>query len=306
MLYLIIAILCGTTFSVIFKICQRMGISTLWAILFNYVTAAIVSWVPLFIASSRGGAPVVNPLAQNWIWLALIQGALFLGGFSVMSFSTRACGVALTNVAARASLILPVILSWLILSQPAPAWLSVILIIIALVLVATGNGTGSKVEASAEPKGLLAHPRLIMGLVFLFYGISDFTLKLVQHRVSILCDGDATLTESHLSALTGTIFIMASLLSIVVLIFRPKQKYERGTLSSLVAGVLLGLANVGCTACILRSLTVLSTGVFYPLYNIGIVLAGTLAGMLLFKERLRPLQYIGFALAILAIALFFK
>ena len=307
MLYLLVAILCGALFSVIFKLCQRRGISTLWVILFNYVTAAVVSWGSLFVTQASGGAAVVNPFAQGWVWLAALQGLLFMAGFSVMAGCTKACGVALTNVAARASLIVPVILSWLLLGQPAPAWLSVVLVIVALVLIAlAGEGTvGGTAQGAGAKKSILQRPLVILLLVFMFYGISDFSLKLVQNSVQQQCGTDEALLDSSLSALTGTIFLMAAVISLLVAVCRPKDKRPAYSLRGILAGVALGLANLCCTAGMLRALTVLSTDVFYPLYNIGVVVMGMLAGVIFFKEKLRPLQYAGLAIAIIAIVLFF-
>jgi multidrug transporter EmrE-like cation transporter len=55
----------------------------------------------------------------------------------------------------------------------------------------------------------------------------------------------------------------------------------------------------------LKALAVMPTGVFYPLYNIGIVLVATLAGLLFFGERLKWVQAAGLALAVAAIAFSF-
>ena len=305
MIYLAIAILCGALFSALFKICQRQGISTLWAILFNYITATLVSWVPLFVGQATGGAAVVNPFAHSWVWLAFVQGILFMAGFSVMSGCTRYCGVALTNVAARSSLIVPVVLSWLLLSQPAPAWLPIVLVLIALAFTALGGKQSSDTNGGEPPHGL-ARPWVIMLLVLCFYGISDFSLKVVQDSVTRSCGTDEALLQSSLSALTGTIFLTATVVSLIVAVCRPKAKRPVYSWKGALIGVVLGLANLCCTACMLRALTQLSTGIFYPLYNIGVVIVGTLAGILLFRERLCPLQCIGLALAIFAIYLFFR
>ena len=55
----------------------------------------------------------------------------------------------------------------------------------------------------------------------------------------------------------------------------------------------------------LRALGVMSTGLYYPLYNIGIVLVAALAGILFFNERLKWAQVAGLVLAVAAIALSF-
>ena len=49
----------------------------------------------------------------------------------------------------------------------------------------------------------------------------------------------------------------------------------------------------------------MSTGLYYPLYNIGIVLVAALSGILFFNERLKWAQVAGLVLAVAAIALSF-
>ena len=68
---------------------------------------------------------------------------------------------------------------------------------------------------------------------------------------------------------------------------------------------MLGFANIGCTSCMLRALVVMPTSLFYPLYNIGIVLVAALAGILFFGERMEWKQVAGLALAVVAIAFSF-
>ena len=224
-----------------------------------------------------------------------------MSGFIVMALSTRHCGVALTTVAARASLIVPVILSWIILAGPAPQWIPVTLVIAALIIIAFGKRTEKATGKTTEWKAYM-----LFFFVFLFYGIADFSLKYVQNTVSLHCGDDNTLVSRQLTALTGTIFLMAALLSLLVVLFRPKSQKSPFSWRSAAAGALLGLANLACTTCILRSLTILPAATFFPLYNIGIVILGTLAGILLFKEKIRPVQYFGLLLAIVAIILFFR
>lgn len=314
MIYLLIAILCGSLFSVVFKLCQQRGIDTFQAILFNYVTAFLVTWLPVLWSWIRGGNAPVNPFSERWLWMAAIQGFFFCFGFALMSHSTRLNGVALTNAAARASLVLPVVASWLLLSQPAPAWFPVMLVIVALLMI---------VVQPSGSKGALGRAWLFLVLVFFFYGVSDFSLKLVQHAVSTQHAGDESLIARNLSALTGCIFFFAMCYSLITVVWknrtalrlrrknpdtRPEKQTSANTPIStswreVGAGAVLGVANMACTWCMLRGLNVLPTGIYYPLYNIGIVIVGTLFGVLLFRERLQPLQYVGLALAMLAIAI---
>ena len=53
----------------------------------------------------------------------------------------------------------------------------------------------------------------------------------------------------------------------------------------------------------LKALGVMDASLFYPLYNVGVVLISLLVGVLFFKESLRPVQIGGIVLAGAAIVL---
>jgi len=306
MLYLILAILCGSLFSIIFKLCQRHGIDGLQVILFNYSIAFLFTLLPIvarIVFDPETFAADYIPHAISWP-LAAVQGILFLSGFSVMDRSTRTSGVALTTVCARAALILPVLLSWLFLDQPSPSWLAVLMTVVAMVLIIGPAGTDGPKRQVAS-RGPVSH-LTVLGLigVFLVFGLSDFFLKVVQHSVSIHTE-DAALVDKRLSSLTCIIFLMASLASLIACFATGSFRKHRVKWPTVGWGALLGFANIGCTSCMLRALGVMSTGLFYPLYNIGIVLVAALAGILFFGERLKWVQVAGLALAVAAIALSF-
>ena len=134
MIYLIIAIVFGSLFSVMLKLCHRWQIDSQQVIFFNYFFAFLITLAPLLVRMAGSAAVPVQDyiLKSNSIWACVLQGILFLAGFSIMDLCTRHCGVALTTAAARASLILPVLLSWMLLSQPAPSWLAVGLILLCI------------------------------------------------------------------------------------------------------------------------------------------------------------------------------
>ena len=304
MIYLLIAIFCGSLFSVLFRVSQKYGINTSQVILFNYVFAALVSWVPLIVTSISQGVPMVNPFVERWCWLALMQGFLFLMGFTVMDASTLRNGVALTTVAARASLVLSVILCWILLAQPAPSWLAVGMVVVALLLLIL---PGQKSGASS---GSRSKAWIIVG-VFFFYGISDFSLKMVQRLVENQYASTPDLMGRQLTALSATIFLMGAFLSLQSCALsgslkRGEDGQRAVTWKSVGMGSLLGLANMGCTSCILRALGAMPTGMFYPLYNVGNVVLSTIFGVVLFRERFHWVQILGFLLAGVAIVLFFR
>ena len=308
MIYLAVAILCSSLFAVIFKLCQQRKIDALQVICVNYAVGTICSWVPiaLDIFSAKQTIDAYS-LPSLSLGLALLQGGLFMTGFIIMDQSTWRNGVALTTVSARASLILPVTFSWLILSQPAPKWIPVAGVIIAMLMIILPNKQQAhdpSLYRSASDAIRKRKAAIALFTVFLFYGISDFSLKLVQQSVeNVFCDG--RLLNTHLTALTGAIFFMAAILSVTVCFIKNTFKQNPLNWVTIGWGALLGAINTGCTASMLRALGSMPTGHFYPLYNIGIVFVSTIIGIFIFKERVKIIQLIGFILAIGAIAFFF-
>ena len=306
MVFLILAILCGSLFSIIFKLCQRHDVDGRQVTLFNYAVAFLFTLLPIVartVFDPSTSASDYVPGASSWL-LAFVQGLLFTFGFIVMDRSTQRSGVALTTVCARASLILPVLLSWILLSQPAPSWLPVILVVAAMALIIGPTESRPAGRASAGGPGRHAIMFALLG-VFLVFGCSDFFLKVVQHTVDKGHSGNPVLIERQLSALTCIIFLMASIASLVVCAVSGSFRKHRVKWSTVGWGALLGFANIGCTSCMLRALAAMPTGLFYPLYNIGIVIVATLVGLLFFGERLKWVQVGGLVLAIAAIALSF-
>lgn len=310
MIYLIIAIVCGSLFSVLFKIYQRHGINVPQTIFFNYVTGAVVAWTSIALDIHNGGQAVSDfRLPISSLLLSALMGFLFSTGFMVMDRSTFRCGVALTTAAARASLILSVVFSWLILSQPAPPWIPVVLVLAAMLMIILPNEQQKHdwvANRSASDEIRNRKAALALFGVFLFYGISDFMLKFVQHNTTLGINYDTSLVNNRLSALTGMIFVTASLISFVTCIVRGSFRKHRIGWKAIGGGVLLGFANLSCTSCILKALDSMSTGLFYPLYNIGIVIISTVIGICFFKEKIKPVQIIGLIVAVAAIALFFS
>lgn len=310
MTFLLIAILCGAMFSVVFKICQIKSISTQQVILFNYITAALVSWAPVIVDIITGGASRVADyrLHSPSYLLAIMQGIFFMTGFIIMDISTYRNGVALTTIAARASLIMPVILSWMLLSQPMPSWMPIALILVSMFMIILPNRQqyhDPSTHRSASDEIRRRKAALALAGTFLFYGISDFSMKLVQHT-TVAGLTDQRLIDCRLSTITGIIFIMAALSSFIGCLFTGCFRKSPIGWKSMAGGVILGCTNMCCTSCTVRGLNELPTGLFYPIYNIGTVIIATVIGICIFKEKMKWLQVAGLVLAIIAIIHFFR
>ena len=307
MIFLALAIICGSLFAVVFKICQIRNINTNQVILFNYVTAILANCIPIIVSIGKGESQWSDYSLPTISYpLAILQGVLFTSGFIIMDHSTWRSGVALTTAAARTSLILSVTLSWMFLSQPAPSWLPVILVLISILLIIIPNKQqshdSSLLRSSSDAVRKRKAALCLLG-VFLFYGLSDFALKLSQQSTT-LGSGAEQLAEYRLTSLTAIIFIMAGLVAFIICLVTKSFRQAPLNWKSILGGVILGTINLACTSCTVRGLSLLPTGLYYPLYNIGIVIIATIIGIVFFKEKIKWLQILGLLIAVAAISLF--
>jgi multidrug transporter EmrE-like cation transporter len=89
------------------------------------------------------------------------------------------------------------------------------------------------------------------------------------------------------------------LLAVAVQVLRG---HERLSWRHVGAGVALGVPNYASILFLLLALRELPGLVFYPLNNIGILVASSLAGVLYFREPFPVSSWVGLGLAVLAIA----
>ena len=285
MLYLIIAITFGSLFAILFKIFQRRGIDALQAIAVNYVVAFVLG----MLGNASQGFSATG--ICSWILPTIFVGLFMMASFVTMNMATRSHGIAIATIAARVAFIVPVLCAYLFLQGNEPRWIASALVIASLLLIFPQQNDSGKCASRQW-----AYPLL----VFACYGITNFLLKLSQQLVA-----NAGGSDADLSLVTGIAFLSALLFTLLYYLSTPRTQRAPLSWRNAVAGVILGCVNVGCTYFLLKSLMVIDSGIFYPIYNIAIVTIATLVGRIGFGERLKATQYAGIAVAILAIILFF-
>jgi len=295
-LFLIIATVLTAMFSIVFKIFHRKNIDSNQAIFFNYLTAFILG----VLLSLHGGA-VVNPLKADWLVDVIILGFIFLAGMVMLSASTRRVGVAISTVCSRASMVIPIIVSYLLIEGSAkPKWLLICLVLVAMTLTIWTD----------KPEG--GHKYTLLDIlapvtVFLMFGASNAYLKVLQHRVTVK-DTAAGLSEqvinSEISLVTASVFFVAMLMCLYSFFKKgPDGKRSPLLIKNVIGGVILGFVNYFCTYTLMLSMKTIDSSFLFPVHNIGIVAIGAIVGWLAFKEKLRPHQVLGIVLAAVSIAL---
>lgn len=286
MLYLLLAISLGSLFAILFKIFQRHGIHASVTITCSYLAAIIIGTLLVVVK----GQPIHHNLPQ-YILPALITGGFMAGGFITMSNATQSHGVAIATISARMSFIIPVICAFLFLHSDTPQWNIIAIVALSLILIFYRNNSHD--TATAQWYNPV--------LVFLCYGIANFMLKHLQQ--SITCMGG---TDTDLQATTFLTFAGALIASVTYTLIKSNHIQPRLSWRECAAAIVLGSANMGCTFFLMKALTIIDTSVFYPVYNTSIVAIGVIVGRLFFGEKLSIIQYLGIALGIIAILLFFN
>ena len=108
MIYLVLSILLTTTLMLIFKLFERFNINNFQAIVFNYITAGSICF---FVTDTP--LRVTQIINEPWFTSAFLIGILFICGFNLIAFSAQKIGIAITSVATKISLCIPIIFGFI-------------------------------------------------------------------------------------------------------------------------------------------------------------------------------------------------
>jgi len=281
--YLLSSVVCSVLVSVLLKLMQRRGIDTAQGIAWNYLAASLLCFALL-------DPPLASLAAPHAPWPALALLAVLLPGiFLALSASVRAAGIVRTDIAQRMSLVLSLLAAFLWFGERADALrlTGLALGLLAIVLLVLRPRA-----ASTEAEGGWTGWALPL-LVLVGYASVDVLLK-------------------HIAA-AGTPFAaslqVAFIAAFVVMLGVQRVRSARGgpalALPALGYGLLLGALNFGNILFYVKAHRALpdNPAVVFSTMNIGVVVLGTLAGTLLFRERLSRINLLAIPLAIIAIAL---
>lgn len=287
-LNLVIATICAAMFSIFFKIFEIRKIDSMQAIFFNYLTAFVLGLIFSF-----DGTLVSNPLKERWLGPVALLGFIFIAGMVILSKSTERVGVAISTVCSRASMIIPIILSYIFVAgSKKPQWIAVALVVIGMSLaVWTGK------DKENVRKFSIMDVLIPLG-VFLCFGLSNAINKLIQDRVVVnRAEWPDAMVNRELSLVTACIFLFASVYGLFSFI-RNRHGFQW---KNVVGGVLLGIVNYVCTYSLMIAMKTIDSSILFPVHNLGIVTIGALVGWLHYHEKMRPHQVAGIIVATAAI-----
>lgn len=275
MLYLILSIICSVSVGVIFKIARKRDVAIAQIVAFNYITAICLCYIIY--------RPQLPPIDSNLPWQIYIPLMVLLPSiFLFLALSIKHMGIVKTDAAQRMSLFIPILAAWLIFGEAFNSYkwagLAIGFPAIALILYKKQDNTENK--------------WLYPAVVLLGFGVIDILFKQIA-------GGAIPYTTSFFIVLCGAL-VVAWLIA-----FYKMTKGEKLQPVNVMFGLLVGAFNFGNILFYLKAHQAFSDNpsTVFSSMNMGVIILGSLVGILAFKEKLTVINYIGIALALCAIGL---
>jgi drug/metabolite transporter (DMT)-like permease len=282
MLYLLLSIVCSSALVLFFKFFEQRSIPIFQAIVFNYWSASICSY--LFL-SNKESAIADTIIQQPWLPLGLGLGCLFIVVFNLISITTVVSGVSAASVASKLGLVFPVMLAFTVYGETF-SMLKLIGILLAFVAVVLSSLKGNRSDTKTASERHIFLPLL----VFFGSGMCDSLTQLATKNYI----GNKGIEEFSL-----TLFIAAAVAGSLLFAYRFFVKELKISYRSILWGTVLGFVNYFSFLFLLKALSSLNWGssVVFPLNNLGIVAFSTIVGVIFYKEQLSKLNVLGLLFA---------
>lgn len=278
MIYLIGSIFLSTSLFVTFKLFKRFGIDNVQAIASNYLVGAVFGY------SIYGrNYDFTTMHTEPWFVSAVILGILFISVFYLFAISSQKAGVALTAVASKMSVVIPVVFGILLYTESV-SLLKIIGIVAALLAFYLTFKNNIQ---------FVTYSSFVLLPVFLFLGNGavDTLIKYAEHHY----------VADDIGLFLSTIFIVAFFIGVIITIVKVSVYSDKLRFRNFLGGSILGMLNFATTYFVILALALLESSVLFPVLNAGIVSLSAIIGYMFFKEKLSTVNAIGIVLAVIAI-----
>jgi drug/metabolite transporter (DMT)-like permease len=277
MWYILTSIFCSVSVGILLKIAKRFQVNIFQIITWNYATAFGLTYI--FFKPQ-----VKESIEKIPIELLLSLAVLLPIVFLFQNASIKNSGIVKTDIAQRLSLFIPILASYFIFAETFNIYK-----IIGLVFGFSAIFfTLFKKSDNKTSKANWIYPILVL----LGFGIIDTLFK----RVAIL-------NAVPFTTFLFFIFCGALLLSIVIVLYKVIIQKETIKLENCYWGIGVGILNFSNILFYLKAHNALQNNpsTVFAGMNMGVIILGSIVGILFFKETLSKLNYIGIFLAILSI-----
>ena len=259
MISLILAIVSSALISVMMRAGEKKLQSNMVMFIANYAVCTILS------GTFMGGQSLFA-VAEGWGLVACmgaVSGVLYLVSFMLLQKNINRNGLSVSAVFMKLGVIVPTLMAILVFhEQPGLTQLAGILIAVTAVILITYE----KSESGA------GHQSLWLIILLLCSGVTDAMANIFDKL------GNNSLKDHYL-----LITFFCALLSSVILFLRDRRKIAG---FDLLMGACIGVPNYFSSRFLLGALREIPAMIVYPVYSVMTVVLITIAGVILFKEKI--------------------
>ncbi|MFA4868787.1 MAG: EamA/RhaT family transporter [Pedobacter sp.] len=279
MIFLLISICCSVTVAILLKLAKRYKINITQAVTWNYLFAIVLAFIFYKPSFSSFFSASIDP-----VYIAL--GILLPLVFWFLAGSVRHIGIVKTDIAQRLSLFIPLLASYFLFKE---SFSTLKIVGLSVGFIAIFFTLHKKTVQKNEGLNWL-YPMF----VFVGFGVIDTLFKKVAQIKAI------PYTNSLI-----IIFFLAFIVSLLSIFYLSAVKKQKLELVNFLCGCILGFFNFFNILFYLKAHRAMADNpsVVFAAMNMGVIILGSLVGILIFKEKLNKLNYWGLALSLVAILL---
>ncbi|OFY90151.1 MAG: hypothetical protein A3K10_15275 [Bacteroidetes bacterium RIFCSPLOWO2_12_FULL_31_6] len=282
MIDILLTIVAFNILIVVFKLFDKFDIDNLQALIINYFVAGFCG---LYFSDQEFSIAYI--LNAPWIYHAVLVGVLFIITFNLYAIGTQKVGIAVTTVANKLSLLIPVGFALILYPGEQLSYLKIIGFVMAIVGIYLSSTKKRKLSFDKKYLGLII-------LVFIGQGLADTIFNNAQKTV---------VNDNEKGLFFMCLMLIAGISGIIILIGKSVRQKPKFAFKNSIGGIVLGLPNFASLIFFFNALesSGLSASQVFPVVSMGIVIVSAFVGLVLFKEKLTLFNWVGLGFAVLAI-----
>jgi drug/metabolite transporter (DMT)-like permease len=282
MIDILLTILAFNILIVFFKLFHKYGVNNLQALIVNYFVAGFCG---LYFSNQEFSLSYV--LNAPWIFHAIAIGILFILTFSLYATGTQRVGIAITTIANKLSLFVPVGFALILYPNEELTYIKITGFVLAVIGIYLSSTKGKKLSFDKKYLWLII-------LVFIGQGIADTIFNHAQKTV---------VNEEDAGLFFMCLLLIAGITGILILLGKSIKQKPKLEFKNLIAGALFGVPNFASLIFFFNALE--SSGFeasqVFPVVSMGVVVGSAIVGLLLFKEKLSLMNWLGLGFAVISI-----
>jgi len=282
MVNILLTVLTFNILIVLFKIFDKLKVDNLQALIVNYFTAGLCG-----IYFSDQEFSITYILNAPWFMHAAVIGVLFIVVFNFYAIGAQKVGIAITTIANKLSLFIPVGFALILYPNEDLTLVKIVGFILAVIGIYLSSTKNKKLSFDKKYIWLII-------LVFVGQGIGDTIFNHAQQ--TLVGDADKSLFFTVL-------FMMAGTSGILILIGKSVKKKQKIEFKNIIGGVIFGIPNFASLIFFFNALesSGFAASQVFPIVSMGVVVVSALVGLILFKEKLTFMNWLGLGVAVLSI-----